>query len=268
MPALLAAALAVAASTCPADPTPTLRAADQTLLDAFATGDRAAWDRLLAPDAVYIDENGAIMPRAQFLAQQSPCRPASPAILDIISYDVRRDGDVAFVIHHDDEHESYHGVQLRAGYITSEAWVCHAGAWKLAQAHTYVDAKDPPAVALPPAELQAYAGRYRAAPDLEWIIEMSGDHLRRPSTRRAASAAASFELRDVAFIAGQPRDKRGSLQREAQGAARGSCCGGRARILFGRGSRGRLDTINCSAEPIGWPWPISNIRNNSLGKWR
>ncbi|MGA2953807.1 MAG: DUF4440 domain-containing protein [Caulobacteraceae bacterium] len=219
MPALLAAALAVAASTCPVDPTPTLRAADQTLLDAFATGDRAAWDRLMAPDAVYIDENGAIMPRALFLAQQLPLPAGVSGHLDIISYDVRRDGDVAFVIHHDDEHESYHGVQLRAGYITSEAWVCHAGAWKLAQAHTYVDAKDPPAVALPPAELQAYAGRYRAAPDLEWIVEMSGDRLigHRPGK---PPQPLSFELRDVAFIAGQPRDKR-IFRRDAQGAVTG-----------------------------------------------
>jgi len=219
MPALLAAALAVAASTCPADPTPTLRAADQALLDAFATGDRAAWDRLMAPDAVYIDENGAIMPRAQFLAQQLPLPAGVSGRLDILSYDVRRDGDVAFVIHHDDEHETYHGVQLRAGYITSESWVCHAGAWKLAQAHTYVDAKDPPAVALPPAALQAYAGRYRAAPDLEWIIEMSGDHLvgHRPGQ---PPQPLSFELRDVAFIPGQPRDKR-IFQRDAQGAVTG-----------------------------------------------
>jgi len=218
MPVLLAA-LALAASTCPADPTPILRADDQTLLNAFATGDRPAWDRLMAPDAVYIDENGAIMPRAQFLAQQLPLPAGVSGHLDILTYDVRRDGDVAFVIHHDDEHESYHGVQLRAGYITSEAWVCHEGAWKLAQAHTYVDAKDPPAVALPPAELQAYAGRYRAAPDLIWIIERSGDHLvgHRPG---APPQPLSFELKDVAFIAGQPRDRR-IFQRDARGVVMG-----------------------------------------------
>jgi hypothetical protein len=31
----------------------------------MAAAGASSWDRLLAPDAVYIDENGAIMPRAR-----------------------------------------------------------------------------------------------------------------------------------------------------------------------------------------------------------
>jgi len=49
-----------------------LRAADQALLDAIAPGDRAVWERLLAKDAVYVDENGAVLRRDQFLAALKP----------------------------------------------------------------------------------------------------------------------------------------------------------------------------------------------------
>jgi hypothetical protein len=41
-----------------------LRGKDQALLDAIAPGDRKVWDTALAPDAVYVDENGVIMNRA------------------------------------------------------------------------------------------------------------------------------------------------------------------------------------------------------------
>ena len=54
-----------------------LRADDQALLDAIAPGDKAVWERLLAQDAVYVDENGAVMHRAQFLAALKPLPPAS-----------------------------------------------------------------------------------------------------------------------------------------------------------------------------------------------
>jgi len=49
-----------------------LRTQDQALLDAFAPGDRKVWDHALAADAVYVDENGAIMSRSEFLKQLEP----------------------------------------------------------------------------------------------------------------------------------------------------------------------------------------------------
>jgi hypothetical protein len=43
----------------------TLRARDQDLLNAIASGNRALWDAALTPDAVYVDENGTIFTRGR-----------------------------------------------------------------------------------------------------------------------------------------------------------------------------------------------------------
>ena len=51
----LAAALGAASPAGLADE---LRARDQALLDAFAPGDRAIWEKALWSDATYVDENG------------------------------------------------------------------------------------------------------------------------------------------------------------------------------------------------------------------
>src|SRR5690349_25056243 len=94
-----------------------LRAKDQALLDAVTNGDRKVWEGALAPDAVYVDENGAIMHRAEFLEQIAPLPAAISGKLAIALYSAQVDGDVALVIHTDDEVEIFHGQELHAQYL-------------------------------------------------------------------------------------------------------------------------------------------------------
>src|ERR1035437_648863 len=54
-----------------------LRAKDQALLDAIAPGDRKVWEQALAADAVFVDEIGVIMDRAEFLKQLEPLSPGA-----------------------------------------------------------------------------------------------------------------------------------------------------------------------------------------------
>jgi hypothetical protein len=215
--ALLALA-AHAAATCPTDAA-ALRRYDQALMDSFVPGDHTLWEKLLTPDAVYLDENGAIMPRAAFLKQLKPLPAPNTGQIAIIDYKVRFSGDTALVLHRVDEHETYHGVALRAHYLTTETWLCRDGGWKLSLIHAYVEAKDPPAIQLPPAQLDDYVGRYAVAPDLVWVIARSGDHL---TGGRAGSPPKPLlvEVRDVLFTPGEPRDKR-IFQRDAHGRVTG-----------------------------------------------
>ena len=209
-------ALALQAGALCTDPTDaTLRAKDQALIDAFAPGNRKIWDETLTSDAVYVDENGAIMPRAEFLKSLVPLGPGASGTLAIVDYQVRREGDVVLVIHKDDERENYHGIMLRAGYLTTETWLCRAGAWKLAMIHTYVEAKDPPAVPASVSTLKGYTGRYVAAPDLVWKIRLAGDHLTGQREGRTEHPLL-MEAPDLLFIPGEPREKR-IFHRDGQG---------------------------------------------------
>ena len=82
------------------------RPQDQALLDAVAPGDRSVWEQALAPDAVYVDEAGAVMNRAQFLEQLTPLPAGASGNLHITSYTAHIAGDLATVIHVDDEVEN------------------------------------------------------------------------------------------------------------------------------------------------------------------
>lgn len=211
---LSAAPLIVAAQETPQTVTQLLRGKDQALLDAIAPGNAKLWDETLADGAVYVDENGVIMDRAAFLKQLTPLPAGASGTLVIASYQAAQYGDVATVIHMDDETENYHGQRLKARYLTTETWQKAGDDWKLLQVHVYAMLQDPPAQKLSEKELDAYAGRY-AAGDLVYVLHRDGDRL--IGQREGGSPAEwNAEIRDVFFIAGQPRIRK-IFQRDANG---------------------------------------------------
>jgi len=219
---LLPFLLAIAFQTTPAPAdttTDVLRTKDQALLNAFAPGDRAVWERALAADAVYVDENGAIMSRAEFLKQLQPLPPGASGHLKIASYSAHIDGDLALVVHTDDEEETYHGQVLMAQYLTTETWRREAGEWKLYLVHAYAVPKDPPAITLPDRQVEEYAGRYSAAPDLIYVIRWDGKQLT-GGREGGSTRPLQVEVRDVLFVPGQPRIRK-IFQRDATGKITG-----------------------------------------------
>ena len=212
---LLFATLSLHAVPNPSDQTTeVLRSKDQALLDAFAPGDRRVWEHALAADAIYVDENGAVMNRSEFLKQLEPLPTGASGSIQITSYSAQISGNVATVIHTDDEQENYHGQMLNARYLTTETWRREVGEWKLYLVHTYAVLNDPPAISLPPEILQQYAGRYVTG-DLVYLIEWDGKQL--VGGREAGpKKTLQVEVRDVLFIAGQPRVRK-IFERGAKG---------------------------------------------------
>ena len=189
------------------DVTADLRARDQALLDGVAPGDVKVWDAALAPEAVYVDENGSVMSRSEFLAKLKPLPPGSTGTIRILSYSARFSGDLATVIHTDDEQEVFHGQNISAQYLTSETWQRRGGAWKLLMVHTYSTLAEPPSITLPVTELDEYVGRYSAAPDLTYVITRDGNHLIGQRDGREG-VMLKAEVRDVFFVSGALRTRK------------------------------------------------------------
>lgn len=191
------------------------RQRDQALLDAYAPGDVKVWDTALAPDAVYVDENGQIMSRADFLKQLTPLPPGVSGNIAISAYSAQQTGDVVAVVHTDNEQEFYHGQNLTAQYLTTETWQRQDGSWKLLLIHVYSVLKEPKIIVLSPAELDAYVGRYSAGPHLDYTIRREGDHLVGGREGRPG-ATLKAEVRDVFFVSGQLRTRK-IFERDSSG---------------------------------------------------
>jgi hypothetical protein len=196
-----------------------LRVRDQALLDAFAPGDVKVWDAALAANAVYVDENGQVMSRAEFLAQLQPLPKGASGTIKISKYSAEVSGDVATVVHTDDETEDYHGQHLTAQYLTTETWQRQEGVWKLLQVHAYARLHEPKPITLPSAELDGYVGRYSAAPDLIYMVRREGDHLVGGREGRPPAPLLA-EARDVFFVSGQLRVRK-IFERDDQGKITG-----------------------------------------------
>ena len=210
----LAFALQTPATTNDAT-TALLRAKDQALLDAIAPGDKKVWEEALASDAVYVDESGTILDRSAFLGQLTPLPAGISGTLKISNYQARVMGDLATVIHLDDEQETFHGQKLLAQYLTTETWRRDGEEWKLYMVHTYAVLKDPPSITLPEKELRQYVGEYSAAPDLVYEIRWDGQRLV-GGKKGSSMKPLAVEVRDVLFVPGQPRIRK-IFQRDGKG---------------------------------------------------
>jgi hypothetical protein len=211
---MAAAFLTASTGTAPAPTERILRENDLALLDAIAPGDRVTWERLLTPDAIYVDENGVLMRRNEFLSTLKPLPAGSSGTIAIVDYHVTVHGNTALVVHLDDEHEDYHGIALQATYLMTETWLKEGADWRLAMVHAYVVAKDPPAMPVPRPALNEYEGAYRAAADLAYVIRRDDDHLV-AARDGGSSAVLSAEAPDVFFVPGKPRS-RTIFRRDAQ----------------------------------------------------
>ena len=217
--------LAVSVSlTCGIDPamdsvSSELRIRDQQLLDAIAVGGTDVWQRNLAPEAVYVDENGEILPRAEFLKQLQPLPKGVSGHLSIVSYSAQVSGDTAVVIHRDDEEENYHGQKLHAQYLTTETWQQRNDTWQLLQVHVFSVPRTPASIDLGQHELQVYEGKYSAGEGLTYTVKLNHGHLE-GGRESKSSAQLSAEVRDVFFVHDQPRSRKIFL-RDASGKITG-----------------------------------------------
>lgn len=213
------AILTVLALSASAAPPPEIvaqfRARDQALMNAVTAGDRAVWDRAMSPDAIYVDEEGNITGKAGLLVQITPLPGGDAGHIAIADYTLHISGDVATVVHKDDEVELWHGQTLRANYITTETWKRAGGDWKLLLSHVYVVAKSPPAITLPQEKLAEYTGRYQAGPGVVAVVRKDGGHLVFQDRDKPAKPFL-VEMPDVLFVPGQPRFK-DLFQRDAAG---------------------------------------------------
>lgn len=180
---------------------------------------RSCGGQVLASNAVCVDENGTILDRAAYLDQITPLPAGASGRLEISNYQAHVMGDLATVIHLDDEHESFHGQKLFAQYLTTETWRRDGDDWKLYLIHIYAVLKDPPSITLPEKELRQYVGEYSAAPDL--TFEIHWDEKRLVAGRKGNSMKPlDIEVRDVLFVPGQPRIRK-IFQRDEKGKITG-----------------------------------------------
>ena len=203
----VALALLVACSAARHDPTTLLRTQTQELLDAVAVGNKAVWQRYLDPGMVYVSESGTIESKTSLLAQLDPLPAGTSGKLAIQRFTVTLHGDTAVVVYVAGETMSYFGQALNAEFLTTDTWRSTREGWRLVASAIHVKLFDPPAIELPPEQLDEYVGTYTLTPAIHYTIRRDGTRLVGQRTGRDPQDLR-VEVRDVLFVPGQPRSRK------------------------------------------------------------
>jgi len=222
---LTAAALAPGSKPVPesGDVTALLRSQTSALFDAVASGDAAVWRKYLDDDCVYTSEDGEVQDKKTLVEGLKPLPTGVTGSIQVQDFRARvrlADG-LAVTTYVADEHEGYHGHELRCQYRSTDTWLKTPSGWRLLASQVLALRTDPPRVDLPAGKLDEYCGRYSLASDVTYEIRrkssgggLEGQRNGRPATDLFAEAP------DVLFVPGRVR-YRYVFRRDSSGAVTG-----------------------------------------------
>jgi ketosteroid isomerase-like protein len=191
----------------------------QEFSDASASGDSAAFDRLLDDSVVFMNETGAMATKQELLAGAKP-RPAGfKQKLVQADYAMQLHGNVAVTSFTDNSTVDFNGQTSHGTYKSTEVWMKEKSGWRMISSQTLTVPSDPPAATLASKVLDEYVGTYQASSAFVFTIVRSGDQLT-GSLNGATPNPIAAELTDVLFTPGQPTMRR-IFERDASGRITG-----------------------------------------------
>jgi ketosteroid isomerase-like protein len=213
--ALLVLAVRVAQAATQSSAESELRKATQEMLDAIAPGNADVWKRYLHERVVLVDENGVVRTKSEMLVEFSPLPPGLVGNLVVDKFKMEQHGAVAVLAYEAQEHLDYHGQTLQSRYRINDTWLKTPQGWQLLSEQVAAVLKDPPSIKLTQAQLCEYSGTYSLTAEIATTISCTADGLTAERSGRKPSPYQA-ELKDVFFVAGQPRTRR-IFVRDAQG---------------------------------------------------
>ena len=182
----LLAALSIASAMVPfgvrAQPAPTqvrteIISLSQQLMDAIGEGRKDVWQRIVADDAVIVDEFGRRQGKKDIVEGLRPFPHGFSGSIEIRDPRVNAYGDTAVIECEEYERETVFGQQLVVRYIAVNTFVRDDGQWKLVAMEDVTLPTPPPKLDVPGLHLADYAGTWRYGPDRAWTFSVHGDRL-------------------------------------------------------------------------------------------
>jgi len=188
-----------------ADDRALLTQAEQEMSDAIASGDGRVWEKYLDPQVIYAEEDGSYKGKREMLKEIGPLPKGLSGTIKVELLRYSEDGDTAVALFRQVETEHYYGQTIHASYLTNTVWKKRADMWKQISGQALAERTDPPAIALPAAALQRFAGTYKLKDsEPSYVLTVVGGKLMGAKNGRKA-AEWKAETRDVFFVPGDPR---------------------------------------------------------------
>jgi len=197
---------AAAIAESDADVQTKLVALTQELMDALIPGKADVWQRVLADDAVIIDEFGRIQSKHEAVDSVHPFPAGLSGSIEIRDPKLHVRGDTAVLQGELYEKESVFGQQLVVRYIFANTFVREGADWKLLAASDVTLPTEPPKLDVAGLVLGDYAGRYAYGPNRAFSVALENGALYYTTRPGGPHTSLDAIAKDVFMSGGDERN--------------------------------------------------------------
>jgi hypothetical protein len=190
----------------------------QQLMDALIPGEADVWQRILADDALIIDEFGRIQDKAEAVKSVHPFPQGLSGSIEIRAPKVRVHGDSAVLQGELYEEETVFGQKLVVRYIFCNTFVRRGGEWKLVAATDVTLPTPPPALSVDGLVVADYPGTYSYGPNRAFSVAVEDGKLFYTTKAGGPHTALDPIAKDV-FMDGGDEKNLIIFRRDASGRA-------------------------------------------------
>jgi len=157
----------------------------QQLFDAIPAGNKAVWEKYVADDVIYTDENWRILTKKQLLDSLTPFPKGYSGSIRITDVRSRMNGDAAVLSYRALEEEYVWGQKIAPVYLVTDTYFKRDGHWQLIASHVIVLPSARIPMAVNPKLYQSIVGEYELAPGITYTITLENEKLMGQRTGRA-----------------------------------------------------------------------------------
>lgn len=156
----------------------------QQLLDAVTNGDKNVWEKFLAEDAVYTDEEGNTLTKKELVKEIRPLPDGYKGSLRVSNPRFVVNENAAVITYDALEDLEMFGQKIFTKYHTTDTYVKREGRWQLIATQVSVIPSERKAVSINQKSLDKYVGQYELAPNVFYVVTRNGNKLMGQRTGR------------------------------------------------------------------------------------
>lgn len=157
----------------------------QELLNAVASGDKAVWEKHVADDVIYTDENWRILTKKELLDSLAPLPKGYSGSIRVTNVQSRIHGDSAVLSYRALEEEQIFEQKLSPIYLVTDTYFKRNGRWQMVASHITVRPNQRKPIALNPKTFQSIVGEYELTQGITYTITLEDNKLMGQRTGRA-----------------------------------------------------------------------------------
>lgn len=161
----------------PATTTRELTRIAQELFDAIPLGNKSVWEKYVADDVIYTDENWHILTKKDLVDSLAPMPKGYSGSIRMANIQSRVNGDAAVLSYRALEEETVYGQKLTPTYLVTDTYFKRNGAWQLVASHVIVMPSERQSVETDSKDYESLVGDYELNPGTVYTVSIEGTKL-------------------------------------------------------------------------------------------